>query len=168
MKYKTVLDSAFPIVDARFQVLDSTLCQRNLDSGFLSLSGGISDSLSCVPNSKIQHSWFHNQIFLDPDFLAQISQIPSLPADVLWGSFVTQRNECVTNESQRTSSGRLLRGMLFIDRFFLFWYFLLFNRNSLCLHEVPMKEGSLKWVFLILWGVELRSLAPLEFEEVPL
>ena len=56
MKYKTVLDSAFPIVDARFQVLDSTLCQRNLDSGFLSLSGGISDSLSCVPNSKTQHS----------------------------------------------------------------------------------------------------------------
>ena len=44
----------------------------------------------------------------------------SLPADVLWGSFVTQRNECVTNEPQRTSSGRLLRGMLFIDRFFLF------------------------------------------------
>ena len=31
---------------------------------------------------------------------------PSLPADVLWGSFVT-RNECVTNEPQRTSAGRL-------------------------------------------------------------
>ena len=29
----------------------------------------------------------------------------SLPADVLWGSFV--RNECVTNEPQRTSAGRL-------------------------------------------------------------
>ena len=44
--------------------------------------------------------------------------------------------------------------------------------NSLCLHEVPMREGSLKWwVFLILWGVgrgvELRSLARLECEEVP-
>ena len=45
----------------------------------------------------------------------------SLPADVLWGSFVTHsfsptvplphgpwgRNECVTNEPQRTSAGRL-------------------------------------------------------------
>ena len=39
-----------------------------------------------------------------------------LPADVLWGSFVTHsflpygpwgRNECVTNEPQRTSAGRL-------------------------------------------------------------
>ena len=32
----------------------------------------------------------------------------SLPADVLWGSFVTHSNECVTNEPQRTSAGRLL------------------------------------------------------------
>ena len=38
----------------------------------------------------------------------------SLPADVLWGSFVTHsflphgRNECVTNEPQGTSAGRLL------------------------------------------------------------
>ena len=36
----------------------------------------------------------------------------SLPADVLWGSFVTHsflrgRNDCVTNEPQRTSAGRL-------------------------------------------------------------
>ena len=42
----------------------------------------------------------------------------SLPADVLWGSFVTHsflphgpwgRNECVTNEPQRTSAERLER-----------------------------------------------------------
>ena len=33
----------------------------------------------------------------------------SLPADVLWGSWVRPwgRNECVTNEPQRTSAGRL-------------------------------------------------------------
>ena len=112
MKYKTVLDSAFPIVDARFQVLDSTLCQRNLDSGFLSLSGGISDSLSCVPNSKTQHSWFHNQIFLDPDFLAQISQIPSLPADVLWGSFVTHSFlSWQTNPKGRLRGGYQIPGL---------------------------------------------------------
>ena len=47
-----------------------------------------------------------------------VSFILSLPADVLWGSFVTHsfllhgrpwgRNECVTNEPQRTSAGRLL------------------------------------------------------------
>ena len=37
------------------------------------------------------------------------SSKPSLPADVLWGSFVTHswRNECLTNEPQRTSAGRL-------------------------------------------------------------
>ena len=37
------------------------------------------------------------------------SSKPSLPADVLWGFFVTHswRNECLTNEPQRTSAGRL-------------------------------------------------------------
>ena len=46
----------------------------------------------------------------------------SLPADVLWGSFVTHsflpwgRNECVTNEPQRTSAGRLIWAWL---RFYL-------------------------------------------------
>ena len=48
----------------------------------------------------------------------------SLPADVLWGSFVTHsflphgpwgRNECVTNESQRTSAGRLHLSWLLVD-----------------------------------------------------
>ena len=40
----------------------------------------------------------------------RIIKLHSLPADVLWGSFVTHsfgRNECVTNELQRTSAGRL-------------------------------------------------------------
>ena len=37
------------------------------------------------------------------------SSKPSLPADVLWVSFDTHswRNECVKNEPQRTSAGRL-------------------------------------------------------------
>ena len=47
----------------------------------------------------------------------------SLPADVLWGSFVTHsflphgpwgRNECVTNKPQRTSVGRLLQNIFYI------------------------------------------------------
>ena len=36
--------------------------------------------------------------------------VSSLPADVLWDSFVTHSflsNECVTKEPQRTSAGRL-------------------------------------------------------------
>ena len=37
MEFKTVLDSGFHAVDSRFQVLDSNLCQWNLDSGFQSL-----------------------------------------------------------------------------------------------------------------------------------
>ena len=42
-----------------------------------------------------------------------ITSSNSLPPDVLWGSFVTHsflphgRNECVTNEPQRMSAGRL-------------------------------------------------------------
>ena len=48
----------------------------------------------------------------------------SLPADVLWGSFVTHsflphgpwgRNECVTNESQRKSAGRLHLSRLLVN-----------------------------------------------------
>ena len=48
----------------------------------------------------------------------------SLPADGLWGSFVTHsslphgpwsRNECVTNEPQRTSAGRLLLSWLLVN-----------------------------------------------------
>ena len=36
---KTVLDSGFHAVDSTFQLLDSSLCQWNLDSGFQSLVG---------------------------------------------------------------------------------------------------------------------------------
>ena len=36
---KTVLDSGFHAVNSGFQVLDSSLCQWNLDSGFKSLEG---------------------------------------------------------------------------------------------------------------------------------
>ena len=36
---KTVLDSGFHAIDCGFQVLDFSLCQQNLDSGFQSLVG---------------------------------------------------------------------------------------------------------------------------------
>ena len=36
---KTVLESGFRTVDSGFQVLDSSICQENLDSGFQSLVG---------------------------------------------------------------------------------------------------------------------------------
>ena len=39
MGTKTFLDSGFNAVDAGLQVLDSSLCQWNLDSGFQSLVG---------------------------------------------------------------------------------------------------------------------------------
>ena len=39
--------------------------------------------------------------------LQELLVIPSLPADVLCGSFVTHSFECVTNEPQGTSAGRL-------------------------------------------------------------
>ena len=38
-EYTTVLDSGLHAVDSRFQVLDSSLCQCNLDSGFQFLVG---------------------------------------------------------------------------------------------------------------------------------
>ena len=54
-KTKTVLDSGFHAVGSGFQILDSSLCQRNLDSGFQSLVGF--GTLSCIPDStKAQDS----------------------------------------------------------------------------------------------------------------
>ena len=59
-KSKTVLDSGLHAVRSGFQVLDSSLCQWNLDSGFQSLVGfqipnsGISDSTSKIfPNAGL-------------------------------------------------------------------------------------------------------------------
>ena len=42
--------------------------------------------------------------------ISKFAIMVSLPADVLWGSFVT--NECVTNEPKRTSAGRLDHGLI--------------------------------------------------------
>ena len=64
---------------------------------------------------------------LTQNFGGDIGIIVSLPADVLWGSFVTHSfRHCVTNEPQRTSAGRLHYSML--------WYFLLWSIRA-CLHE---------------------------------
>ena len=65
---RTVLDCGFHAVDSVFQVLDSSICQQNLDSGFQMLwdSGFLE-----------QYSGFHKQNF--PGFRipqAKISQIP--------------------------------------------------------------------------------------------
>ena len=49
-KSKTVLDSGLHAVRSGFQVLDSSLCQWNLDSGFQSLVG------FQIPNSRISDS----------------------------------------------------------------------------------------------------------------
>ena len=46
---------------------------------------------------------------LHKNYNTKWKSLNSFPADVRWGSFVTHSflNECVTNEPQRTSAGRL-------------------------------------------------------------
>ena len=55
--------------------------------------------------------WTSRRFLLNYSFKPrELPQLKCLPADVLWGSFVTPRhgrNECVTNEPQRKSAGRL-------------------------------------------------------------
>ena len=58
-------------MDSGFQILDSSLCQRNLDSGFQSLVGF--GTLSCIPDStKAQDSRLYIK--------AKFSQIPLVGA----------------------------------------------------------------------------------------
>ena len=57
---KAVLDSGFHVADFGFQALPGEL-------GFwILIVSGISDTLSCVPDSKVQDSGFHKQKF--PEF----------------------------------------------------------------------------------------------------
>ena len=56
---KTVLDSGLHAVDSGFQLVDSSLFQWNLDSGFrIPILSRIPDSLSCIPDSKALDSRF--------------------------------------------------------------------------------------------------------------
>ena len=78
----------------------------------------------------------------------------SLPADVLWSSFVTHsflthapwgRNECVTNEPQRTSAGRLCYGSILVSNHFVFpfWVVAYYGRFD-CTEYFSSKDGG--WV----------------------
>ena len=78
---RTVLDSGFHAVDSGFQLLDSSLCQWNLDSGFHSLVGFRIPCLSCIPDSKTQDSRFNKQTFpgfRNPDFLTWGAKYPAI------------------------------------------------------------------------------------------
>ena len=65
-KYKGILDSGLHAVDSRFQVLDSSFCQWNLNSGFQSFVGfRILWAVFRIPEPRIPDST--SKIF--PDFL---------------------------------------------------------------------------------------------------
>ena len=62
MESKRVLDSGFYALDSGFQALDSDLFLVEL--GFwIPILSRIPDSLSCIPESKVQDSGFHKQNF---------------------------------------------------------------------------------------------------------
>ena len=80
----------------------------------------VPDTFFCVPRLSAHESFRKS---LSP-YLSFYCTCLSLPADVLWGSFVTHlflphgpwgRNECVTNEPQRTSAGRLNLSWLLVN-----------------------------------------------------
>ena len=62
MESNRVLDSGFYALDSRFQVLDSDVFLVELGFWILILSR-IPDSLSFIPESKVQGSGFHKQNF---------------------------------------------------------------------------------------------------------
>ena len=75
---KTVLDSVFHAVDSGFQLLDPSLSQWNLESGFQSLVGfGIPDSLSCIPDST-SRNFPGSRIRIPLRFLFEIRSITEI------------------------------------------------------------------------------------------
>ena len=71
----------------------------------------------------------------------------SLSADVHWGSFVTHsrgRNECVTNEPQRTFAGRL--GRIFLSGIFLDEVYTLKISHLAFRNQLISRQISLHWV----------------------
>ena len=74
-------------MDSGFQVLDSSLCQWNLDSGFQSFVGFRIPRLSCIPDSKTQDSRFNKQTihgFQNPDFLTWGGKYPAILNEQDW------------------------------------------------------------------------------------
>ena len=79
-----MLDSGFHAVDFEFQVLDSLSLKLGIR---IAIVTGISDSLTCIPDSKAQESGSHDSNFPDskfqqpkisrnPDSQSKISRIP--------------------------------------------------------------------------------------------
>ena len=87
----------------------------------------VTDTFFCVPR-LLAHESFRctsaTEVLIALSSVTFYCTCLSLPADVLWGLFVTHsflphgpwgRNECVTNEPQRTSAGRLHLSWLLVD-----------------------------------------------------
>ena len=63
-------------MDSGFQVLVSSLCQWNLDSGFrgqIPIVNGIPDSLSCIPDSRIPESLTRGDLCIGTRFFVSIN-----------------------------------------------------------------------------------------------
>ena len=73
--FKAIQDSrGFHAVDFEFQVLDSLSLKLGIR---IAIVTGISDSLTCIPDSKAQESGSHNSNFPDSKFQQpKISRIP--------------------------------------------------------------------------------------------
>ena len=95
------------------------VCRGTQESFFFYVEPPLPPRSNPLPNSRTSTN---GHFFLPPRWPLRRGSTtgvpsPSLPADVLWSSFVTHsflpngrpwgRNECVTNEFQRTSAGRL-------------------------------------------------------------
>ena len=71
---RTVLDPGFHALDSGFQVLDSSICQWNLDSGFQSFVG-FRIPWAVFSDSKTQDSGFHKQNFPGFSYMGRIVRL---------------------------------------------------------------------------------------------
>ena len=79
---KTVLDPGFHATDLGFQVLDSSLCQWNVDAGLQSLVGFRN---SFIPRPRIPNST--SKYFTDSGFLIPLHGVKRFLVEFMWTFF---------------------------------------------------------------------------------
>ena len=150
-EFKTGIDTEFHAVDSRFQSL-------SVECGFwIPIINGIPDSLSCIPDSKAQDSWFFCQWNLDLWFQSLVE------FRILWAVIRIPKPRNPGSTSENFPDSGIQNPSQKAKHFFFFnecrpwqadWiapeYTVILGPKIRCLHQVlrPTECWVPKWFFL--------------------